>query len=283
MKIISTRVDLKQYLLSILQAGKSVGFVPTMGALHKGHLSLMQKAVAENDYGIASIFVNPTQFGQNEDFSQYPRTFEADCDLLKSAGIHAVFVPTTAEMYSPDEEIKIIFPSLTGILCDKFRPNHFEGVARVVAKLLLLVKPTRSYFGQKDYQQGILIQKLVQELCIDTEVIICPIIRDLDGLALSSRNRYLSESERKQALVLHQVLSQVRLAAQEGASLPLLNQLMETMFAQSDGYFQLQYAEIRNGYTLSGLDRIEHSQKPIALVAGYIGTTRLIDNMFLLE
>jgi len=189
---------------------KKIGFVPTMGALHNGHFSLLEKARKENDIVVLSIFVNPIQFGMNEDFAKYPKTFDEDIELAKKAGVDIIFAPTTDEMYPEKPEVFVEVENITDGLCGAKRIGHFRGVATVVAKLFNIIRPNNAYFGQKDYQQFLVIKKMVDELNFDTNLVMCPIIRESDGLAMSSRNKYLNETERKDALCLNQSLERAK-------------------------------------------------------------------------
>src|SRR5579875_3196667 len=196
----------------------AIGFVPTMGALHEGHLSLVRAAKAECDAVVVSIFVNPTQFGPNEDFAQYPRTVEADCALLEREGVDAVFLPQTAEMYPAGAATWVEVEDLSGRLDGASRPGHFRGVATVVAKLFHIVAPDRAYFGQKDAAQVANLRRMVRDLNFDLQLVVCPIVREPDGLAMSSRNRYLSSEERRRALVLNRALRAIEGKVSEGVS-----------------------------------------------------------------
>jgi pantoate--beta-alanine ligase len=194
--------EMKKISNNLKKEGKSIGFVPTMGYLHKGHVSLMECSKKENDITVVSIFVNPTQFGKNEDYDKYPRDLERDLKICEEVGVDYVFHPSISQMYPEGYSTYVVMETLVDKLCGKFRPGHFKGVLTVVNKLFNIVKPDRAYFGKKDYQQYIIIKKMVQDLNIDTKVIGCPLIREEDGLALSSRNKYLTEEERKSALLL---------------------------------------------------------------------------------
>ena len=205
LKVISTKKELKSYLKSL---NGTIGLVPTMGALHSGHKSLIKAANKENDIVVVSVFVNPTQFGPNEDYDKYPRTLDKDVELAKEGGADVVFAPSPREMYTniyfEEKETTLVCPpyKYVNCLCGKSRPGHFDGVCTVVSKLFNLVKPNRAYFGQKDAQQLFIIQKMVEELDFDIEIKKCPIVREIDGLAISSRNTYLSENDRKKAVNL---------------------------------------------------------------------------------
>lgn len=256
----------------------SVGFVATMGALHKGHLSLIEKSLQENQHTIVSIFVNPTQFGENEDFGNYPRTLESDLALCERAGVSAVFAPSVEDMYSTDE-ITFNPPRNMGYILEGFdRPTHFAGVIAVVLKLFMLVKPHKAYFGQKDAQQVLILQKMVRDLFLDIEVVPCEIVRDDDGLALSSRNIYLSAKEREIALCISRTITLVKKHIDNGEknvdklkviALESLKQSGTTLF----------YADFFNR-ELKPIAIIE-KQNSIFLVALKVGKTRLLDNLWI--
>lgn len=279
-QLIPSFSELQIVIAEARASGKSVGFVPTMGALHEGHASLMREALIHNDIGIASVFVNPTQFGPNEDFDRYPRTLEADTALLGSLGTHYVYAPAVGDIYPEGRnasEVGLHLRGMDRVLCGASRPGHFNGVMQVVAKLLHQVQPTRAYFGQKDWQQLSILARMVRELFFPVEIVGCPIIREPDGLAMSSRNRYLSAEERQQALFLSAALSAVKKGMAEGAvaadavaaGLALLPQFP---------LIKLDYLEIRNESTLESVDVIHAADKPRVFVAAWCGTTRLIDN-----
>ncbi|NPA65007.1 MAG: pantoate--beta-alanine ligase [Epsilonproteobacteria bacterium] len=254
----------------------SVGFVPTMGALHKGHLSLIERSVAENDHTIVSVFVNPTQFLPGEDFEKYPRRYEADSRICELAGVDLLFMPTVEEIYHPDE-VAIKAPKVKGyILEGHFRPGHFDGVLQIVNKLFHIVKPTRAYFGKKDAQQLFLIQKMVQDFFWDIEIVPCEIVRDPDGLALSSRNLYLDEEERKKALLLSKSLKKAAKIIQDGVyDAERIKEVMLEILSP----LEVEYVEIVNK-NFEKIEKIEIGNT-IILVAAYSGETRLIDNIWI--
>lgn len=274
MEVIHTIAELKK----TLAGAKSVGFVPTMGALHEGHLNLARRARAENDISVASIFVNPAQFGPNEDFEKYPRTLENDCILLESVGVDFVFTPSVMEMYPILPVVGVSFGTLTQKLCGKTRPTHFQGVGLVVAKLFNIVSPHRAYFGQKDYQQTVIIRKLTNDLNFPVDMIVCPTTRETDGLAMSSRNRYLTPDERAQAPVLYQALQTVENAAKTEKSVSKLLAIGLSVLEKIPN-LRLDYFDILTADDLSELQTIE---KP-AVCAGaiYFGAARLIDNILI--
>lgn len=264
-----------------LAAGTRIGLVPTMGALHEGHASLVRRSVAENDITIVSLFVNPTQFGPNEDLARYPRDLEGDMRLLESLGVAIVFAPESSEIY-PDPPSQILFGirDLDKRLCGASRPGHMNGVVQVVTILFHIIRPGYAYFGLKDYQQCLIIEHLVRELHFSLVVVPCPIVREPDGLAMSSRNRYLSPEERQQALFLSHALS---LAATQSTATGAIGEIRASVMALLPRYplVRLDYFEVLDGHTLSPIARLDESSKPVAFVAAFLGTTRLIDNRVL--
>lgn len=264
-----------------LQRGvKTVGLVPTMGALHEGHLSLVRRAKSECDVAVATIFVNPTQFAPHEDFSKYPRTLESDLDLVESANCDLVFVPTREEMYPPEASTFIDPPQVAQPLEGVFRPVHFRGVATIVLKLFNIIPADRAYFGQKDFQQALVIKRMVADLNVATQIVVCPIIREPDGLAMSSRNRYLSPSDRQRALALSRALNLVQEQASHGErEASELTKKMQAVLEQA-GIERIDYATIVNPETLAEATRLD--RPAVALIAAFVGTTRLIDNCLLL-
>lgn len=258
----------------------SVGLVPTMGFLHAGHLALVARARAENDHVIATIFVNPTQFGPHEDFAAYPRDMEGDLAQLAASGCTLVFTPETHEIYPPMYQTFVTVEHVSQPLEGAHRPGHFRGVATVVAKLFNLTRPTRAYFGQKDAQQVRVIQTMASELNFDLDVVVCPTVREADGLALSSRNSYLTPNQRAAAPVLYRALSAARDAWQQGTRHPnQLRHVMHTVLA-AEPLAQVEYASAADAATLKELD--EPAAGPVLLsLAVRIGRTRLIDNLVL--
>lgn len=259
--------------------GRSLGFVPTMGALHEGHLSLVRAAKSQCDVVAASIFVNPLQFGPHEDLAKYPRTFERDCWLLEKEGVELLFAPSVEEMYPPGATTYIVVEGLSEKLCGRSRPGHFRGVTTVVAKLFNIVEPGRAFFGQKDAAQVAIIRRMVRDLQMPTEIIVGPIIREPDGLAMSSRNAYLSATERKSALVLNRSLMRVQTLFEQG------ERDSNRLIAEGIGEFatelsgKLDYFEIVDPDTLDPVKEI--AQPILVAVAAFVGTTRLIDNVVL--
>lgn len=250
-----------------------------MGALHVGHVSLMDVARRECDFVIASIFVNPLQFGPNEDFERYPRTLEQDLENCENAGVDLVFTPTTSQMFAPGAESTVSLTGLTGRLEGRHRPGHFDGVTTVVAKLFNIILPDQAYFGQKDYQQQLVIRRMASELNWDIEIVTCPIIREHDGLAMSSRNRYLSPDDRANSLVLFRALSTAQNLARTGAESPdAIAGQMRQLMADVQGV-EPDYAVVVDCNTLEPL--VERPERAVALVAARVGKTRLIDNQIL--
>ncbi len=261
------------------RAGKRLGFVPTMGALHEGHLSLVRAARASCDVIAASIFVNPTQFGPNEDLAKYPRTFERDRELLEHAGVELLFAPSVEEMYPASAVTWVTVEGLSDKLDGRSRPGHFRGVATVVAKLFHAVEPDAAFFGQKDAVQVAVIRRMVRDLDLPVEIVVCPIIRDPDGLAMSSRNAYLNSEQRKQALVLHRSLVRVQeLVNKGGRNAEKLVAAGRQEFAREPSV-RLDYFEIVDPDSLDLLPDI--SGGALVAVAAFVGSTRLIDNILL--
>jgi pantoate--beta-alanine ligase len=269
--------EIRAAVLARRHAGGTVGFVPTMGALHEGHLSLVDAAAAECDRVAASIFVNPTQFGPNEDLSRYPRTLDRDLELLRRRGCDLVFVPEPAEMYPPGFDTFIDVGAVAHPWEGAARPGHFRGVATVVHKLFQLVPADRAYFGQKDYQQSLVVRRMVADLDMPIEIRVCPIVRDADGLALSSRNVYLSPEERRQALSLRQslLLAEAAIAANE-TSVDAIRQRMLAHIGAAGGVRVEYIAIVRDGT----VDEVSRIDGPVTVaIAARVGTTRLIDNV----
>jgi pantoate--beta-alanine ligase len=257
----------------------ALGLVPTMGALHAGHISLIRAARAACHAVVATIFVNPTQFGPNEDFSNYPRTFDADCALLEAEGVDLLFAPEPAEIYPDGFSTVVEVQGLSDRLDGHSRPGHFRGVTTVVAKLFHIVVPDKAFFGQKDAAQVAILRRMVRDLNFPLEMVVCPIVRDPDGLALSSRNRYLSPGDRQSALVLHRTLHRIeaRAAAGETDTSALLDAGLAAL-AEEPGV-RLDYLRIVDPDTLEDVPTLRHGA--LAAVAAWIGTARLIDNLLI--
>ena len=277
--VVESVADLRTDIATARKSGKTIGFVPTMGALHAGHVSLIERARTECDIVVASIFVNPTQFGPHEDFERYPRPRELDLRICGDAGADIVFYPTVEVMYPPGYKTFVEVQRLSNILEGAIRPGHFRGVATVVTKLFMIVGADSAYFGQKDYQQQLLIRVMARELNIPTEVITCPTLRDPDGLAMSSRNAYLTAEERQQGLCLSRALNAVAQLVKAGErDLDKLQGSMCEMISLIEGV-NLEYAVIVDAATLSNLTATVPEM--VALVAARVGTTRLIDNLMI--
>ncbi|NDL66228.1 pantoate--beta-alanine ligase [Anaerotalea alkaliphila] len=280
MLLIETVRALEAWKREAGRKGRSLGFVPTMGALHEGHLSLIRRAKEENDLVVASVFVNPTQFGPGEDFERYPRSLERDCDLASGAGADVVFHPDAREIYGEGHSTIVrVEGELAGVLCGKARPGHFQGVTTVVNILFNIVGPDRAYFGQKDAQQSLVVQKMVRDLKIPVEVRVCPILREEDGLAMSSRNAYLQQEERRQAVRLHKGLEKAGEAFGAGERNPerLLELAKEEIRKAPLG--ELEYLELLDGRDLRPVERAAAGD--LMAVAVRFGKTRLIDNILL--
>ncbi len=276
MKIITTVEELRPIIKGWKREGLTVGLVPTMGYLHDGHKSLIVKAVAENDKVVVSDFVNPTQFGANEDLSSYPRDIERDAALCEAAGADIIFHPEPEEMYYPDKCTFVDMDKLTKGLCGKTRPVHFSGVCTVVSKLFNIVTPDRAYFGQKDAQQLAVIKRMVRDLNFDITVVGCPIVREADGLALSSRNTYLSDTERKAALILNKslTLGKEMIEAGEKDAAKVREAIIKNM--ETEPLAKVDYVEIVDNENLEPVQTID--VPCLVATAVYIGKTRLIDN-----
>jgi pantoate--beta-alanine ligase len=276
MQIISTVRQMQQACRNLRRKG-SLGLVPTMGALHDGHLSLVRRAQEECDSVVVSIFVNPTQFAAGEDYETYPRSFDDDCAKLKSAGIDVLFAPSPEEMYSPVSTTFVEVPGIGDRLDGASRPGHFRGVATVVAKLFNVVGPDRAYFGQKDAAQVAVLRAMIRDLNIPVQLVACPIVRERDGLAMSSRNRYLSPQGRRQALILHRALQTVCELLEAGETRSdILQDALARVFAADEGV-RLDYAAIVDPGTLLPVD--DTAQGALIAVAAWVGSTRLIDNL----
>ena len=275
MIVVETIKKLKQELENY--KSKNVGFVPTMGALHSGHISLVERSVKENDVTVVSVFVNPTQFNDKADLERYPRTEEADKKLLEAAGCDIVFMPQVEEMY-PEEDTRVFnFGSIETVMEGKYRPGHFNGVAQIVSKLFYAVEPTRSYFGEKDFQQVAIIRDMVRQLNLPVEIIACPIIREESGLARSSRNELLSAEERKKAALISQVLSKSVNFAKEMSVEEVKNWVCEQF--THDEVFKMDYYDIVDGNSLQSISSWEDSDYIVGCIAIYCGKIRLIDNI----
>jgi pantoate--beta-alanine ligase len=277
MRVITTIGELRRWSREAHGAGLTVGLAPTMGALHEGHVSLMRAARAECGAVAASIFVNPAQFGPSEDFARYPRTFEADCALLADESVDVVFAPAPDEMYRPGAATFVEVEGLSERLDGASRPGHFRGVATIVAKLLIGAEPDRAYFGQKDAAQVAVLRRMAADLGLPVELVVCPIVREPDGLAMSSRNRYLTPEERQRALVLHRALDAVKAAAGAGErdAAALIALAAERFAAEPD--VRVDYIAAVDWATLLPVEQVVPGT--LFAVAAWAGSTRLIDNM----
>lgn len=280
MKIVKTIDEVRQIVGQWKKEGLTVGLVPTMGFLHEGHKSLIDKAVSQNDRVVVSDFVNPTQFGEGEDLDAYPRDIERDAALCEEAGASLIFNPEPSEMYFDDCTTYVNIESLSDELCGKSRPIHFKGVCTVVSKLFNIVKPDRAYFGQKDAQQLAIIKRMVRDLNFDIEIVGCPIVREADGLAKSSRNTYLSEEERKAALILSKAVFLGQELAENGETdaEKIVNKMIELI--SSEPMAKIDYVQAVDAISVKPVKTIEGSV--LVAMAVYIGKTRLIDN-FIVE
>lgn len=279
--VIETAKEMLERSRQYRKEGKSIGFVPTMGALHEGHLSLIRRCAQENDVTVVSIFVNPTQFGPKEDYNRYPRDPEGDVKKAESAGADIVFMPTVEEMYPEGYSTYVeVTGELTEVLCSPFRPGHFRGVTTIVAKLFNIVEPDRAYFGKKDYQQWRVIQRMVRDLNMPIEIIGCPTVRETDGLAMSSRNRYLNQEERESALSLYRSLLAAKKRIEEGER--KINNIIREMreFIESQPHVhKIDYIEVVEAETLRPISELKSGQNVVIALAVHVGSARLIDNM----
>jgi pantoate--beta-alanine ligase len=279
LEIIRTISWMKEHARQARAESRVIGFVPTMGALHAGHLALVAQAKQQCAPVIGSIFLNPKQFGPKEDLAKYPRTFDSDSAKFTAAGVNALFAPEAAEMYPGDFRTFVNVEGLSDRLEGRSRPGHFRGVTTVVLKLLEIVQPHFAYFGRKDAQQVRLISQMVRDLNLDTEIVVCPIVREPDGLALSSRNTYLNAEERKAATVLHHALSAARDELSSGTRDTLQLQSTVRRVLSAEQLVALDYAEVVDAETFEAVTRI--SRPTYILLAAFLGKTRLIDNLYI--
>ncbi len=278
MRIIKTIAKTKRLIKKVKANGKTIGFVPTMGYLHKGHLSLVRIAHRKSQFVIVSIFVNPTQFSPYEDLTKYPRDMKRDAALLKKEKVDLIFYPSVNEIYPPDYKTYVYVKELSRLMCGITRPHHFQGVTTVVLNLFNIVKPDIAVFGAKDYQQGVIIKRMAKDLNLDIKIIIGKITREKDGLAMSSRNKYLSPRQRKDATVLYQVLRRIRYDFRHGFSDPKRAKTMiRQMIEKKNG--RIDYIAVVNKNTLSPVKKL--GAGTLIALAVYFGKTRLIDNTIL--
>ena len=280
MQLITTKKALFEVVSHAKSIGKKIGFVPTMGALHNGHLTLVKRCVSENDLCFVSVFVNPTQFNDKNDLANYPRTLEADAELLASVGCQFVFAPNADEMYDAEEMQKPFefdFGGLDEVMEGRFRPGHFNGVVQVVSKLFQLVQPTRAYFGEKDFQQLAIIRRMVTVMNLPVEIVGCPIVREASGLALSSRNALLTPEQRQLAVHISQVLKESCLFALETPVHELHDAVVAAVNAREG--LEVEYFEIVDGKTLQPIEKWEETNDIVGCITVYCGKIRLIDNI----
>lgn len=277
MEVAETIKSVRRLVKAARSKGNKIGLVPTMGALHIGHICLIEKAVKGSDFVVVSIFVNPTQFGPGEDFEKYPRSFESDLEICRKAGVDVVFAPSPQEMYKKENLTWVNVEKLTEPLCGRSRPRHFRGVTTVCAKLFNIVEPDVAYFGQKDAQQAIVIKRMVADLNMPLEIVVCPTVREPDGLAVSSRNKYLSEQQRKDATYIYKSLKKCESLVEAGTtdSKTIIGEMKQILNQVSS--IEIEYISIVDAESLQELERI--AGKALAAVAVKIGSARLIDNI----
>jgi len=279
MKICESSEQVRAAVRAAKSQGQRVGFVPTMGALHEGHLSLVRAARQQCPFVVASVFVNPAQFGPNEDFAKYPRNLERDRQMLESEGVSLLFAPPVEEMYPAGANTFVTVEGLSDKLCGRSRPGHFRGVTTVVSKLFHIVEPDLAFFGQKDAAQAAIIRRMVRDLKFPTEIVVCPIVREADGLAMSSRNAYLDPAQRKQALVLFRALARLQTLVDQGeADSRNLIAAAKSVLAD-EREVRLDYVEVVNPESLEPVADV--SKGALVAVAAFVGNTRLIDNLLL--
>jgi len=276
MRIITDIKEMQQTSLSVRMSGRTIGLVPTMGYFHKGHISLMEGSIADNDFTVVSLFVNPTQFGENEDFATYPRDLERDSMMAREVGVDVLFVPEAAAMYPKDFSTFVEVHGLTDVMCGASRPGHFRGVTTVVSKLFNIINPHRAYFGQKDAQQALVIRRMAEDLNFPLEVKVMPIVREADGLAMSSRNTYLSKEERLAALIIPKSLAEAKALLEQGerSGAKVAQRIKETL--STEPLARIDYIAVKDSATLKDAETIRGSV--LVAVAVWIGKTRLIDN-----
>lgn len=277
MKLVHTIKELQSELNALRSIGKTIGLVPTMGALHAGHASLVKRAVAENDVVVVSDFVNPTQFNDRNDLIKYPRTLDADCELLEKVGASFVFAPSVEEIYPEPDTCQFSYAPLDTVMEGKFRPGHFNGVCQIVSKLFMIVEPDRAYFGEKDFQQLAIIREMVKQMEFKLQIVGCPIVREEDGMALSSRNARLLPEEREYALNISQTLFKSRTFA-ASHTVAETQKFVEDAIAASKG-LRLEYFEIVDGNNLQKIASWEDTEYAVGCITVFCGEVRLIDNI----
>ncbi|GAB3825543.1 pantoate--beta-alanine ligase [Pontibacter rugosus] len=278
MEVIKQVDIIREQINALRCSGKRIGFVPTMGALHEGHLQLLRASAQENDITVCSIFVNPTQFNNPDDYKLYPRTMEQDIELLSSVGCDILFAPGAEDMYAQQSLLQFSFGALEAVMEAAHRPGHFNGVATIVSKLFHIVQPHRAYFGQKDLQQVVVVKQLVQALSFNVELVCYPTVREADGLAMSSRNKRLSPVHRQTSVALHEALQQAKqkLLQQQ----PVVSIQAEAMsYLQSKNEVEVEYFEIVDADTLQPLESVQQGQEIAICIAAFVGPVRLIDNI----
>lgn len=278
MEVFTSIHSLKNFLSVQRLQNKTIGLIPTMGALHEGHISLIETAANQNDITVCSIFVNPTQFNNPEDLAKYPRTLEEDCKMLEDAGCSAVFAPTVDEMYPEQTMLTMNFGLLETVMEGASRPGHFNGVGIVVSKFFNIIQPHRAYFGQKDLQQVTVVKRLVADLSFNLELIVCPTVREDDGLAMSSRNRRLNEAERAHAPIIYKILLDAKEKILAGIDIEETKESVQREFLVLAG-FELDYFEIVNIKTLQPIHTIGAANSTALCIATFLGPVRLIDNI----
>ena len=277
MEITSTIRELQEKLNACKKENKIIGFVPTMGALHDGHIELVKRCVAENDICVVSLFVNPTQFNDKNDLLKYPRTLEADCELLKNAGCHYVFAPSEEEMYPEPDTRQFEFGDLDKVMEGFFRPGHFNGVAQVVSRLFDAVKPDKAYFGEKDFQQLAIIREMTRKMNYPVEIMPCPIVRETDGLAMSSRNMRLNDKQRQESVKISGALFESKELKNRMTIDELKRWVIETINESPE--MEIEYFDIVDGDTLQSISQWKDSDYIVGCVAAFCGKVRLIDNI----
>ena len=277
MKIVHTIKDLQVELTALRAQGKTVGLVPTMGALHAGHASLVKRSVSENGVTVVSVFVNPTQFNDKNDLEKYPRTLDADCRLLEECGADFAFAPSVSEMYPEPDTRQFSYAPLDTVMEGAFRPGHFNGVAQVVSKLFYIVEPDNAYFGEKDFQQIAVIRAMVKQLNIPVTINACPIVREGDGLALSSRNTRLTPEQRQKAPLIARTLKESTTFVPGKSVEEVIDYVVNTI--NSDPVMEVEYYEIVDGNTLESIKNWSDTDYPVGCITVYCGEVRLIDNI----
>lgn len=277
MIVVTTTDKLHEALSPFREQGRSIGFVPTMGALHAGHVSLVKQCVADNDVSVVSIFVNPTQFNDKNDLIHYPRTLDADLGLLQPVGVTVVFAPGVEDVYPEEDTRQFDFGTLDKVMEGKHRPGHFNGVAQVVSRLFDLVKPKRAYFGEKDFQQVAIIRAMVRQLNLPVEIVAMPIVREADGLALSSRNARLTAEQRKLAVKISEALTKSRNFAPSSSVADTIKQVVSDI--DSNEGLQVEYFEIVDGNSLQSISEWQNTDYAVGCITVFCGEVRLIDNI----